>query len=500
MLTLIIGIAAVFVALLLGYALGQRSSRTVQAAAEAELARLNAALTNTQVEKSAAVTEKSSAEAARAAAEARVEERAHSLASLEAERDRLNIALSTALAEKSAVETQRAAEISGLRRELDSERAKTAEKLIVLEKAEQALTAQFQSLAAKILDERANTYSESSRKEIGDLLQPLREQLTGFREKVEQSQIHSAQSVAGLRELIGNLTGMNQQLSAKAEELANALRGSAKAQGDWGETILRNLLEKAGLREGEQYTFQQPFAASETATGQASRTDVILQLPGGRHLIVDSKVSLTAWTDYSSAADDNARKEALKRHLASVRAHVKGLAGKQYQNLNGLASPDFVVLFIPIEPAALLALQSDADLWQEAYHSSILIAGPTTLLFVIRIVDNLWQQEQQARNVREIADRGAKLYEKFVGFVEDMQTLGQRLAQARASYDAAFGKLSTGAGNLIGQVEKLQQLGVKPSKQLPPQLVARALESTHPESEATPLFALAAASDSAPES
>ncbi len=496
MLTLIVGIACSLLALLIGFSLGLRSRRATDAAVDtasktatdAELARLSTAL-------GSALAEKSAAEIRGAAAATLLEERTRSLESLSAERERLNATLIAAQAERSATEAQQAAEIARLRQALDSERAKTAENLALLQQAQQSLTAQFESLAGKVLDARAKSYSESSRKELADLLQPLREQLTGFREKVEQSQLHSAQSVAGLRELIGSLTGMNQQLATEAHALSEALRGSAKAQGDWGEFILLDLLEKAGLRQGHQFTFQQSFAAAESPDGKASRTDVILHLPGGRHLVIDSKVSLVAWTDYSNTANDAARDSARKAHLASVRTHVKGLAEKKYHDLSGLASPDFVVLFIPIEPAALLALQSDPDLWQDAYRSNILIAGPTTLLFVIRIVDNLWQQEQQARNVREIADRGARLYEKFVGFVDDMQKLGERLAQARASFDAAFGKLSTGSGNLLGQVEKLQQLGVKPSRRLPAQLVAHALES-----ENTSLLALAASDDSPPSS
>lgn len=490
MLTLIVGIAASLFALVLGYLLGQRSARAasqaanaaIQTASEAELARLRA------IEHD--VTELRS-EHARASALA--DERSRALAALQADRDRIEARLNATLDEKSKHEAAQAAEISQLRQALDHEKSKTAEKLAVLEKAEQALTAQFQSLAAKILDERAKTYSESSRKELGDLLQPLREQLTGFREKVEQSQIHSAESVAGLRELIGSLTSMNQQLAEKASNLTDALRGSAKAQGDWGEFILLDLLAKAGLREGEQFTFQQSFGTAESSIGEKSRTDVILHLPGSRHLIVDAKVSLVAWTDYSSASEDATREAALKRHLASVRAHVNSLSSKKYQELSGLQSPDFVVLFIPIEPAALLALQAEPDLWQDAYRANILIAGPTTLLFVIRIVDNLWRQEQQARNVREIADRGAKLYEKFVGFVEDMQKLDTSLQQARKNYDSAFNKLSSGSGNLIGQVEKLQQLGVKPTKQLPPQLVERA--QTGSEAHEAPLLSLAASDD-----
>lgn len=497
MLTLIVGIACSLLALFLGYLLGLRSRRTadfaaldatqtaVKAASDAELARLNTAL-------AAALAAKSAAETQNAASTTLAEERTRALNSLQADRDRLNSALAATLAEKSSSESAQAAEISRLRQALDSERSKTAENLQLLQNAQQALTAQFQALAGQVLDARAKSYSESSRKEIADLLQPLREQLTGFRSKVEESQLQSAQSVAGLRELIGSLTTMNQKLASEASSLSEALRGSAKAQGDWGEFILLDLLEKTGLRQGDQFTFQQSFA--ESHANEKSRTDVILHLPGSRHLVIDSKVSLVAWTDYTRADDDPARADALKAHLASVRAHVKGLATKKYHDLPGLASPDFVVLFIPIEPAALLALQSDPELWQDAYRSHILIAGPTTLLFVIRIVDNLWQQEKQAQNVREIADRGAKLYEKFVGFVEDMQQLGSRLTQARASYDAAFGKLSTGSGNLLGQVEKLQQLGVKPSKTLPPQLVARALEDNNTPSE-TPLLTLAANHD-----
>ena len=467
MLTLILGIASLFVALVLGFFLGQRSSRTLQTAAQTELARLNAALQS-------AVAGRTAAETASAAAGAFAEERLRMLEAAKNEREGLQTELTRIQGEKAETEKQLTGQIHGLREALDSERSRTAENLQLLQNAQQALTAQFQALAGQVLDARAKSYSESSRKEIADLLTPLSQQLEGFRSKVEESQLQSAQSVAGLRELIGSLTTMNQKLASEASSLSEALRGSAKAQGDWGEFILLDLLEKAGLRQGDQFTFQQSFA--ESHTNDKSRTDVILHLPGGRHLVIDSKVSLVAWTDYTSAADDSTQAAALKAHLASVRAHVKGLAAKKYHDLPSLASPDFVVLFIPIEPAALTALQSDADLWQDAYRSNILIAGPTTLLFVIRIVDNLWQQEQQARNVREIADRGARLYEKFIGFVDDMQKLDDRLRQARTSFDSAMGKLSTGAGNLIGQVEKLKQLGVKPSKTLPQPLVARALD------------------------
>ena len=498
MLTLILGIASLFVALVLGFFLGQRSSHAMQAAAQTELAKLNAALQS-------AVSGRSAAETASAAASALAEERHRTLEAAKSEREGLRDELTRIQREKADTEKQLTGEIHGLREALESERSRTAENLKLLQNAQQALTTQFQALAGQVLDARAKSYSESSRKEIADLLTPLRQQLDGFREKVEKSQLDSEKSVAGLSALIASLTAMNKTLASEASALSEALRGSAKAQGDWGEFILLDLLEKAGLRQGDQFTFQQSF--TESQSHDKSRTDVILRLPGNRHLVVDSKVSLVAWTDYSKANEDAARADALKRHLASVRAHVKSLAGKKYHDLPGLASPDFVVLFIPIEPAALLALQSDTDLWQDAYRSNILIAGPTTLLFVIRIVDNLWQQEQQAKNVREIADRGARLYEKFVGFVEDMQRLGDRLTQARTSYDAAFGKLSSGSGNLIGQVEKLKQLGVKPSKTLAPQTISHAVESDHTPAESAdsahaksaPMLAFAASEEPAGE-
>src|SRR5579859_640716 len=237
---------------------------------------------------------------------------------------------------------------------------------------------------------------------------------------------------------------MNQQLSDEARNLTTALRGSAKAQGDWGEFILRDLLDKAGLREGEQYTFQQSFSGVESETGDRSRsvrTDVVIFLPGGRNLVIDSKVSLTAYTECVGASDDDARKSALKAHLVSMRGHIAGLAKAGYDKLPGIEAPDFTVMFVPVEPAFLMALQADCDLWADAYKQNILLVGPTTLLYVIRIINVLWQQERQARNVREIMDRGTKLYEKFAGFVTDMDVIGDSLKKADQNYTSAMKKL-----------------------------------------------------------
>jgi DNA recombination protein RmuC len=336
------------------------------------------------------------------------------------------------------------------------------------------LTQQFKLLAGEILRENSKSFSADSQKELGTLLDPLKTQIKEFREKVEQAQSDSKTGVAKLEGLIGNLGSLNQQLTQEAHNLSTALRGSSKAQGDWGEFILRDLLEKAGLREGEQYSFQQTFSGLGSENGdraRSARTDVILFMPGGRNLVVDSKVSLAAYTDYVNSTDDIARAAALKLHLASVRGHVSGLAKARYDRLPGIESPDFVVMFVPIEPAFLMALQNDASLWADAYQQGILLVGPTTLLYVIRIVNVLWQQELQARSVQDVMNRGAELYDKFVGFVGDLEAVGKNLRAADQSYGTAMKKLSEGRGNLVRQVEMLKQLGIRTSKSLPQNLL-----------------------------
>jgi DNA recombination protein RmuC len=392
-------------------------------------------------------------------------ERERSIVQLAAERDRLREHLQTA----AATERLQAARLSALETELKNERQNLAEKLTLLESAKQALANQFEALAGEILEKKSKNFAEGSQKELGSLLTPLREQIKEFREKVEQAQSDSKTGVTRLETLIGTLGGLNQQLSEEARNLTTALRGSSKAQGDWGELIVRNLLEKAGLREGEQFRIQESFdAACDGDERQRKvRPDVIVNLPGSRHLVIDSKVSLNAYTDSVNAASDAERLAAVKRHLASVRCHVDELAGKSYHKLAALETPDFVVMFIPIEPAFLVALHEDEGLWRYAYEKEVLLVGPTTLLFVIRIVDNLWQQELQARSVQDVMNRGAELYDKFVGFVNDLENVGKSLRAADSSYANAMKKLSEGRGNLIRQVEMLRQLGIRTGKQLP---------------------------------
>lgn len=451
MLALTVGAVAAMVGILVGFWLRGASARGELNAAKSELAQVKAE------------------SAARAGFEALAAEREKSLAQLASEA----VLVRAELKAKSDEANRSAALVAELNAKLESEQKNLAEKLQLLESAKQTLANQFQALAADILDQKSRSFAEGSQKELGTLLEPLKTQLKDFREKVEKAQLDSNTGVTRLETLIGALNGLNQQLSEEARNLTTALRGSAKAQGDWGEFILRDLLEKAGLREGEQFSFQQSFAVhgEEGERAKAARTDVIVYLPGGRNLVIDSKVSLNAYTDYANAATDAERSAALRQHLASVRGHVASLGKAAYHRLPGLETPDFVVMFVPVEPAFLIALQNDAELWAEAYRQNILLVGPTTLLYIIRIVNVLWQQEAQARNVKEVMDRGAKLYEKFAGFVNDMEEIGKSLRDASACYEDARNKLSMGPGNLIKQVEMLRQLGVKPRKTLSPKLL-----------------------------
>lgn len=361
------------------------------------------------------------------------------------------------------------AQLASARQTLESERAS-------FETLKGQMENTFKALAGDILEQKSRSFSEGSQTQLGALLNPLKTQIEDFRRKVEDAQRDSNTGVTKLETLIGVLAAQSSEISEKTENLTTALRGSAKAQGDWGEFILRDLLEKAGLREGEQYSFQQRFPSVADEDGEktkSARTDVILFLPGGRNLVIDSKVSLTAYTDFTSATEDGARKDALKEHLDSVRGHVNELCKAGYHRLPGIQTPDFVVMFVPVEPAFLLALQNDGDLWANAYKQGILLVGPTTLLYVIRIVNVLWDQELQNRKVKDVMERGAKLYEKFVGFVNDLEDVGKCLRDASGSYHAARKKLSEGDGNLVRQVEMLKKLGVRTTKSLPRALLDR---------------------------
>ena len=363
------------------------------------------------------------------------------------------------------------AQIAALNTQLTQERSQNLEKIALLQNAREELSSQFKNLANDILEEKSKRFSEQNQQSLGQLLEPLKTRLQEFQGKVEQVYVQEGKDRSALAEQVRQLMELNRTVSQEANNLTRALKGSNKTQGNWGELILERVLETAGLRKGEEFDVQESHT---TGDGKRLQPDVMLHLPEDRHLVIDAKATLVAYEDYANAEDDKHREAALKRHLDAVRAHIKGLSEKNYQDLYGLKSLDFVLMFIPIEPAFMLAVTHDRELFMDAWNKNVLLVSPSTLLFVVRTVASLWRQEAQNRNAQDIAKRGAELYDKLAGFVEDMESLGNRLGQAQKDYDGAISKLSTGRGNLIRQAEMLKKLGVKPNKALPTPMVEQA--------------------------
>lgn len=380
-------------------------------------------------------------------------------------------------------------ELAEARAVLDAERKQMPEKVALLQGAREELSDRFRALASSILDEKAKSFTEKSQNDLGQLLNPLKTQLEQFRTRVDEVYGQESRDRSALTSQVDKLTELNRRLSEDATNLTKALKGSSKTQGNWGELILDRILAASGLRKGSEYTVQESYSRDDGTRGQP---DVILHLPDNKHLVVDSKVSLTAYAEYVNAETDAVREGCLARHIDSVRAHIRGLSEKNYQSLYGLNSLDNVILFVPIESAFILATSSDVKLWEEAWRKNVLLVCPSTFLFVVSTVNHLWRQEQQNQNVQEIAQRGADLYDKFVGFVEDLQGIDQRLAQARDSYDKAFNKLKSGRNNLVRQAEKLRELGVRPVKSLSPVLLAADLDELSPPSDDNAQLSLAA--------
>jgi DNA recombination protein RmuC len=366
-----------------------------------------------------------------------------------------------------------AIELAELRNTLDSERTASQEKLALLMDAKQALVDQFKNLANDILEEKSKRFTEQNQTNLGALLDPLKLRIAEFQTKIEDTYIKEGKDRTALGEQVRQLMELNQHLSEDAKNLTRALRGSSKTQGSWGELVLERVLEGSGLRKGEEYVVQSSHTRED---GTRALPDVIVHLPEGRSLVIDSKVSLVAYEEFAITESDLERAAAGKRHIESVKGHIKGLSEKNYQTLYNLKSLDFVLLFVPIEPAFMLAVTSDRDLFMDAWNRNVLLVSPSTLLFVVRTVAHLWRQEAQSKNAQEIAKRGADLYDKFVGFIDDLTALGTRLRQAQTEYDGAFAKLTTGRMHLVGQAEKLRDLGVKPTKSLPPGLIDSTME------------------------
>ncbi len=373
---------------------------------------------------------------------------------------------SAALRERSLAEVveARSAERE-LSKQLEWERAQAAEKLQLLAEAREQMSAQFKALATELLEEKSKRFTEQNQVNLSQMLDPLQEKIRAFQAKVEEVYVNETKERSALGEQVRMLTQLNNTLSQDAQNLTLALKGDRKAVGNFGEIILDDVLEKAGLLRGQHYERQGGVGNAE---GQGhSIPDVVIKLPGERFLVVDSKMTLPDYRAFTEADTDGDRAAALKRHLASIRSHIKGLSDKQYQTLYDLKSLDFVVMFVPLEPAFTVAVTHDSELFQHAWERNVLLVSPSTLLFVVRTVANLWRQEDLSRNAKDISNQGAKLYEKLVGFVADLDEVGKRLEQAQHSFGDARRKLRDGSGNLIGHAEKLRKLGVKPSKTLP---------------------------------
>ena len=327
---------------------------------------------------------------------------------------------------------------------------------------------EFRNLANDILEEKSKKFTEQNREKLDQLLKPLGEKIQTFQKQVEEAHKEDIKGRSALGQHLKMLQEVNQKMSEEAKNLTKALKGDTKQQGNWGEMILERILEKSGLTKGREYETQVNIRSED---GRSQQPDVVVYLPDEKRLVIDSKVSLNAYEAYSSAEETVEQEKAVKHHINSLRNHVRSLSGKDYAKLHGSKSPDFILMFIPIESAFGLALQNDPNLYNDAFDKNIIIVSPTTLLATLATIDNVWKQEYQNQNAMEIARRGGLLFDKFVGFVDNLNEVGQRIEQSQQAYDQAMKQLSTGRGNLVGQAEKLRDLGASSSKKLPEDLL-----------------------------
>ena len=364
-------------------------------------------------------------------------------------------------------------ELSSLKADYTNLQQKLEENKKEVEQLQKKFTETFENLANKIFEEKSNKFAEQNKSNLKEILNPLKERISEFQNKVEESNKESIDRHAALRQQLSSLKEMNLQMSQDAQNLVKALKGDTKAQGDWGEIQLERILERSGLRKGEEYSVQESFTSED---GSRKRPDVIINLPEEKKIIIDSKVSLVDYERFVSAEDDDQKNIHLKAFINSVKRHIKDLSDKEYQTLFQEESLDFVLMFMPIEPAFSVAIQFGENLYVDAYDKNIIIVSPSTLLATLRTIANIWKQEYQSRNVIEIAKQSGALYDKFVGFVDDLIDVGNRMDQAKNSYEGAMKKLSNGTGNLVNRAEKIKELGAKTSKSLPQNIVDRAKE------------------------
>jgi DNA recombination protein RmuC len=370
----------------------------------------------------------------------------------ELERREISQSLSAATVSNAELETR-----------LNEERKQANEKLVLLQESREQLRLEFQNLANRIFEEKSRRFTDQSRANLDQLLTPFREQLKDFGKKVDDTYQKEARERFSLRQEVIRLQDLNQQIQTDAVNLTNALKGQSKTQGNWGEVILERVLEQSGLHKGREYEAQGSYRDMQ---GRQLRPDIIVHLPENKDIIIDSKVSLTAYEKYVNATDDDVKSQAIRQHLVSLHSHIKELQGKQYETLPEITSLDFVLMFIPVEGAFMLALDEDENLFRKCFEHNIMIVSPSTLLVTLRTIQNIWRYEYQNRNAMEIARQAGNLYDHFVRFVAELEKVGDHLEKARQSYDQAHKRLSTGRGNLVRRAEGLRELGIQNTKAL----------------------------------
>jgi DNA recombination protein RmuC len=394
----------------------------------------------------------------------RIEERSSLL-------EKYNNELETKLTEEQQKVIELNSKLSALQSDYSNLQQKLEEQKGEIDELQQRFIKEFENLANKIFEEKGNKFSEHNKEKLTEILNPLKEKIAEFERKVEESSKESIKGNASLREQLQMLKDLNQQVTQEAKNLTEALKGQSKTQGNWGEFILESLLEKSGLVKGREYSVQESITAE---SGKRFQPDVIIKLPENRSLVIDSKVSLVGYEKFVSHEDEHEKQLALREHINSIRSHIKNLSGKNYQNLYQLESLDFVLMFMPIEPAFALAVQSDTSLFSDAFEMNIVIVSPSTLLATLRTIASIWRQENQNKNALEIARQSGALYDKFVGFVDDLVNVGKKIDDSKNSYVDAMKKLSDGSGNLVRRAEKIKKLGAKASKSLPKSILDRA--------------------------
>jgi DNA recombination protein RmuC len=345
---------------------------------------------------------------------------------------------------------------NGLKEKLSTEKSEK-------EELQKRLVTEFENIASKILEEKSQKFTEQNKSNLDIILNPLKEKIKTFEEKVDKAYKEESAERITLKAEIKNLVELNKQVSEEANNLAKALKGDNKMQGNWGEVILEKILERSGLAKDLEYITQ--FQTSNES-GKTIKPDVVVLLPDNKHIVIDSKVSLTAYESFVNADDESFREKYSKEHISSVKNHIKLLSEKNYQASSEFNTPDFVLMFIPIESSFSMAIQSDAELFNFAWERKIVMVSPSTLLATLRTISSLWKQEKQTKNALEIAKQGGALYDKFVGFVEDLEKIGKSIDTTQAAYSSAMNKLQSGSGNLIKRVQDIEKLGAKTTKSL----------------------------------